>query len=203
MEVVKKSKNKLNEKAMEKEKYIKNEKPYEVIFSPEANKGPKPLEKIAGHQKQKEELIQVVNWFKQYKYWQNKGVSIPKGIVLYGPPGNGKTLIIKEIINYSGVPAFIFKGEMTNVKWGIEKTFEDAKKKGQAIIVFDELNLLLANEERVTKILQDNLDGIKASDGILVIAATNHIHELPFPLLRNGRFDTIIHVPNPTTDEAF
>ncbi len=175
---------------------------YELIYASKLEEGEIPLGRVIGHENQKKELLSVIDWFKHSKELKAKGVSIPRGILLFGEPGNGKSLLIKEIIRCSEAPVFVFQGEQTNVVEGIVETFKKAREAGHAIIVFDELDLLINKERRVIRALQENLDGVESSDDILVLAATNYIREIPDPLTRHGRLEKLIKVPYPTGPEA-
>ena len=175
---------------------------YEIIYASKLEEGEIPLGKVIGHENQKKEILSVIDWFKSSKELKAKGVSIPKGVILFGEPGNGKSLLIKEIIRCCGCPVFVFQGEQTNVVEGIVETFKKAREAGHAIIVFDELDLLINKERRVVRALQENLDGVESEDDILVLAATNYLRDIPAPLLRNGRLEKLIKIPYPTGEEA-
>lgn len=175
---------------------------YQLINATKLEEGEEPLCRVIGHENQKKELLSVIDWFKHSKELKAKGVSIPKGVILFGQPGNGKSLLIKEIIRCSEAPVFVFQGEQTNVVEGICETFKKAREAGHAIIVFDELDLLINKERRVVRALQENLDGVESEDDILVLAATNYIREIPDPLLRHGRLEKLIKIPLPTGEEA-
>lgn len=175
---------------------------YELIYSHGLSEGEEPLANVVGHVNQKKELLNVIDWFKRSKELKAKGVSIPKGCVLFGEPGNGKSLLIKEIIKCIDAPVFILKGDETNVVAGITEMFAKARETGHAVVIIDELDLLLNRERRVIRALQENLDGVESSDDILVLAATNYIREIPDPLLRNGRLEKLIKIPYPTGSEA-
>ena len=146
---------------------------YQLIDATKLEEGEEPLGRVIGHENQKKELLSVIDWFKHSKELKAKGVSIPKGVILFGQPGNGKSLMIKEIIRCSEAPVFVFQGEQVNVVEGICETFKKAREAGHAIIVFDELDLLINKERRVVRALQENLDGVESEDDILVLAATN------------------------------
>lgn len=180
----------------------KNKQSYEVIYNHGLDEGEKPLERVVGHVNQKKELLDVIDWFKRSKELKAKGVSIPKGVILFGEPGNGKSLLIKEIIRCIDAPVFILKGDETNIVAGITETFAKARETGHAVVVIDELDLLINRERRVIRALQENLDGVESSDDILVLAATNYIREIPDPLLRNGRLEKLIKIPFPSGEEA-
>ncbi len=175
---------------------------YQLINATKLEDGEEPLGRVIGHVNQKKELLSVIEWFKRSKELKAKGVSIPKGVILFGQPGNGKSLMIKEIIRCSEAPVFVFQGEQANVVEGICETFKKAREAGHAIIVFDELDLLINKERRVVRALQENLDGVESEDDILVLAATNYIREIPDPLLRHGRLEKLIKIPFPTGEEA-
>ena len=175
---------------------------YQLIYASKLEEGEQPLGRVIGHENQKKELLSVIEWFKHSKELKEKGVSIPKGVILFGEPGNGKSLLIKEIIRCCEAPVFVFQGEQINVVEGICETFKKAREAGHAIIVFDELDLLINKERRVVRALQENLDGVESSDDILVLAATNYMREIPDPLLRHGRLEKLIKIPYPTGEEA-
>ena len=180
----------------------KHKQSYELIYNHGLEEGEEPLSKVIGHANQKKELLDVINWFKRSKELKSKGVSIPKGCILFGEPGNGKSLLIKEIIRCIDAPVFILKGDETNIVAGITEIFAKARETGHAVVVIDELDLLINKERRVIRALQENLDGVESSDDILVLAATNYIREIPEPLLRNGRLEKLIKVPYPSGEEA-
>ena len=192
------------EMKVENEEEIINENDlcYELTNREKLKEGEEPLSRVVGHDNQKKELLLVIDWFNRSKELKEKGVSIPKGIVLFGEAGNGKSLFIKEIIRCVDAPVFVFKGEQTNVVAGVVEVFKKAREAGHAIIVFDELDLLINKERRVIRALQENLDGVESSDDILVIAATNNMRDIPDPLYRNGRLEKLIRVPRPTGKEA-
>ncbi len=160
------------------------------------------LANIIGHAEQKKELLAIIDWFNRSEELKAKGVSIPKGVVLFGKPGNGKSLLIKELIQLVNVPVFIYRVEEENIILGIEKMFESARKVGKAIVVIDELDLLIDKEKRVIRTLQESLDGVESSDNILVLTATNNISDIPDALMRNGRLEKLIRIPNPSALEA-
>lgn len=187
------------------EEYVENKKDmpsYELVYGSKLEKDEQPLSRVIGHDNQKKELLLVMDWFKRSKELKSKEISIPKGVILFGSPGNGKSLLIKEIIRCLDAPVFVFQGEQENIVEGIIETFKKAREAGHAIIVFDELDLLIDRDRRVIRALQENLDGVESDDDILVLAATNEINEIPHALIRNGRLEKLIKVPYPTGEEA-
>ena len=197
-EIIEKGNEEVDKETKDKEE---GTKAYELVYATKAD-DEEPLSKVIGHESQKKEILLVIDWFKRSKELKAKGVSIPKGILLFGEPGNGKSLLIKEIIKFVGAPVFIFQGEQANVVEGIVEMFKKAREAGHAIIVIDELDLLINRERRVLRALQENLDGVESSDDILVLAATNDLDEIPEALLRNGRLEKLIKIPYPTGEEA-
>ncbi len=189
----------LENKPKEKE----NKYPYEFISPQKLNEEEQPLSRVVGHENQKKELLNVIDWFKRSRELKAKGLSTPHGTLLFGPAGCGKSMLIKEIIKCCEAPVFVFKGEKDNaIVEGIVDTFKKARETGHAIVVFDELNLLINKERRVIRALQECMDGVESDDNILVLAATNDLDDIPGPLLRHGRFDKLIHIPYPKGKDA-
>lgn len=176
--------------------------PFEVVNDNKLKDGETPLGNVIGYQEQKKEILNVIDWFSHSKELKSKGVTIPKGIILYGEPGNGKSLLIREIIKCCNCPVFIYRENRMDTSVAIYETFTKARKTGHAIVVFDELDLLIDNDCRVKRVLQDNLDGIKTNDDILVLAATNDIDRIPYPLLRSGRLEKRINISYPTEEDS-
>ena len=160
---------------MENNETVKTIIPYDLIAASKYESSEEPLSKVIGHTTQKEILKSVIEWFKKANEYKEKGVEIPKGILMYGEPGNGKSLLMKEAIKYAEAPTLVFKGEIDNISEGIEETFKKAKEIGHCIIVIDELDLLIDRDSKATRILQDNLDGVDSVTDFLVLCATNNI----------------------------
>lgn len=149
---------------------------------------------VIGQKLALDEIYNIITWFKNSKELSKRGVSIPRGILLHGNPGDGKTLIMKEIVDSINVPTFTISGSNSNVVEEVQQTFKKARKEEQAIVLIDEIDLLINKEKRVIRVLQENLDGVESKDNVLVIAATNYLNEIPYPLTRNGRLEKIIGI---------
>ena len=176
--------------------------PYDLVAAKTYDLNEKPLSKVIGHDAQKEILISVIQWFKKANEYKKKGVDIPKGILMYGDPGNGKSLLMKEAIKYAEAPTLVFKGEIENISEGLEEMFKKAKEIGHCVIVIDELDLLIDRDNKATRILQDNLDGVDSPVDFLVLCATNNMWLIPDALKRCGRLEKVLRIPAPNGEEA-
>lgn len=182
---------------------IENPIPAPVYIDLEFERSENPFSGVVGHEKQKKELLNVLDWFKRSSELRAKGVTVPKGIILFGKPGNGKSLLMKGIIENAGLPVFVYRGEgVSTVEEGIVELFNKAKQVDKALIVMDELDLLIDDDKRVTRVLQENLDGVASNDNILVLAATNDIYDIPDAILRSGRLEKRISIDKPSEEEC-
>lgn len=152
---------------------------------------------VYGYQEVKEELNRVKNWYENKDFLTNPKITLPKGILLYGEPGNGKTLFVREFINNFDCPKFIIEGRNENTALEIKRVFEKAKNEEFAIVVIDELELLVPEDSKEQRILQQELDGVEQKGSILVIATANRISRVGSPLKRPGRFDKKIEIDEP------
>lgn len=160
------------------------------------------LDEVIGLEEQKKELLNVISWFKNSQYYHDKGVSIPKGVILFGVPGNGKSLLIRKLLEMVDVPVIIYKGGDALNSTYLNKAFAKARELKKAIIVIDELDLMINKDRRIVRALQENLDGVETNDDILILTATNDLDEIPDALKRNGRLEKLIHVPYPEGKDA-
>ncbi len=175
---------------------------YELLEKKENANVEEVFKQVIGHESQKKELLVVLDWFKRSKKLKEKGISIPRGVILFGEPGNGKSLLIKCVIECCEAPVLIFRGNNENIPGGIIETFNKAKELGHALIVIDEIDLLINKDARTIRALQECLDGVESNDDVLVLTATNDIEMIPAPLLRSGRLEKIMKIPFPTGKEA-
>jgi cell division protease FtsH len=173
---------------------------------------------IAGLKEAKEELIEVVDFLKNPKKYLQIGAKIPRGVLLVGPPGTGKTMLAKAVANESNVPFFSISGsEFVELFVGVGSArvrdlFSTARKAGKAIIFIDEIDsigkirgvgITGGHEEReqtLNQILAE-MDGIGREEGIIVMGATNKPEVLDPALLRPGRFDRRIVLDLPDINE--
>lgn len=169
---------------------------------------------VAGVDEAKEELVEIVDFLKDPGKFQRLGGKIPKGCLLVGPPGTGKTLLARAIAGEAGVPFFTISGsDFVEMFVGVGASrvrdmFEQGKKNAPCIIFIDEIDAVGrhrgaglggGNDEREQTLNQllVEMDGFEANEGVILIAATNRPDVLDPALLRPGRFDRQIVVPNP------
>ena len=169
---------------------------------------------VAGIDEAKEELEEIVDYLKDPMRFQRLGGKIPKGALLVGPPGTGKTLLARAIAGEANVPFFTISGsDFVEMFVGVGASrvrdmFEQAKKNAPCIIFIDEIDAVGrsrgaglggGNDEREQTLNQllVEMDGFESNEGIILIAATNRPDVLDPALLRPGRFDRQVVVPNP------
>ncbi len=169
---------------------------------------------VAGVDEAKEELEEVVEYLKSPIKFQRLGGKIPKGVLLVGPPGTGKTLIARAVAGEANVPFFTISGsDFVEMFVGVGASrvrdmFEQGKKNAPCIIFVDEIDAVGrhrgaglggGNDEREQTLNQllVEMDGFETNEGVILIAATNRPDVLDPALLRPGRFDRQVVVPNP------
>ena len=169
---------------------------------------------VAGVDEEKEELEEIVEFLKNPKKFTDMGARIPKGVLLVGQPGTGKTLLAKAVAGEAGVPFFIISGsDFVEMFVGVGASrvrdlFDEAKKKAPCIIFIDEIDAVGRQrgaglggghderEQTLNQLLVE-MDGFSANEGVIVLAATNRPDVLDKALLRPGRFDRQIVVGSP------
>ncbi len=169
---------------------------------------------VAGIDEAKQELEEIVDYLKDPQKFQRLGGKIPKGVLLVGPPGTGKTLLARAIAGEANVPFFTISGsDFVEMFVGVGASrvrdmFEQGKKNAPCIIFIDEIDAVGrhrgaglggGNDEREQTLNQllVEMDGFEANEGVILIAATNRPDVLDPALLRPGRFDRQVVVPNP------
>src|SRR3989454_4047471 len=168
---------------------------------------------IGGLEGVKKELQEAVEWPLKYpELYKTIGYNMPKGILLHGPSGTGKTLLAKAVATESEANFISVRGPELLSKWvgeserGVREVFRRARQASPCIIFFDEVDALAPTRgmggdsmvtERVVSQLLTELDGIQSLQGVVVLAATNRIDIVDSALLRAGRFDKVIIIPMP------
>jgi cell division protease FtsH len=168
---------------------------------------------VAGVDHAKDDLQEVVEFLQDPHKFERLGGKIPKGVLLVGPPGTGKTLLARAVAGEAGVPFFSISGsDFVEMFVGVGASrvrdmFEQAKKNAPCIIFIDEIdavgrsraNGISGNDERdqTLNAMLVEMDGFETNEGIIIIAATNRADVLDKALLRPGRFDRQVTVPNP------
>ena len=169
---------------------------------------------IGGLEEVKHELQEAVEWPMRFPDMYNKlGHTIPKGVLLHGPSGTGKTMLAKAVATESEANFISVKGPELLSKWvgesekGVREIFRRARQASPCIIFFDEIDSIApirgldglghTSTERMVSQLLTEMDGIDEMHGVVVLAATNRADMIDPALLRPGRFDKIIYVPNP------
>jgi transitional endoplasmic reticulum ATPase len=169
---------------------------------------------IGGLEEVKHELQEAVEWPMRFPDMYNKlGHTIPKGVLLHGPSGTGKTMLAKAVATESEANFISVKGPELLSKWvgesekGVREIFRRARQASPCIIFFDEIDSIApirgldgsghTSTERMVSQLLTEMDGIDEMHGVVVLAATNRADMIDPALLRPGRYDKIIYVPNP------
>ena len=168
---------------------------------------------VAGNEAAKQDLMEVVDFLKEPKKYEKLGAKIPRGVLLAGEPGTGKTLMARAVAGEASVPFFSISGsEFAEMFVGVGASrvrdlFSKAKKNAPSIIFIDEIDAVAhkrdarggagrEDEQTLNQILVE-MDGFDNESGVIVIAATNRVDMLDKALLRPGRFDRHIHVALP------
>ena len=175
-----------------------------------------PWTEIGGLEEVKRELQEAVEWPLRYpNLYKELGHSVPKGILLHGPSGTGKTMLAKAVATESEANFISVKGPELLSKWvgeserGIREIFRRARQASPCVIFFDEIDSIAptrgggmeggvhSSAERMVSQLLTEMDGIQEIHEVVVLAATNRVDMIDTALLRPGRFDKIVYVPKP------
>ena len=169
---------------------------------------------VAGAEEEKAELVEIVEFLKNPKKFNELGARIPKGVMLMGPPGTGKTLLARAVAGEAGVPFFSISGsDFVEMFVGVGASrvrdlFENAKKNAPCIVFIDEIDAVARKrgtglggghderEQTLNQLLVE-MDGFGVNEGIIVMAATNRVDILDPAILRPGRFDRKVGVGRP------
>ena len=183
------------------------------VYEAEEQKTKVTFDDVAGLDEEKEELVEIVDFLKKPKRYIDMGAKTPRGILLYGKPGTGKTLIAKAIAGEANVPFISMSGsEFIEMFAGlgasrVRKLFEKARKLAPCIVFIDEIDAIgsrrtsnsgaeTENNQTLNQLLVE-MDGFSSEETIIVLAATNRPEMLDQALLRPGRFDRQITIPTP------
>ena len=183
------------------------------VYNGEENDTNVRFKDVAGLDEEKNELVEIVDFLKHPKRFLNMGAKVPRGILLCGKPGTGKTLIAKAVAGEAGVPFISMSGsEFIEMFAGlgasrVRKLFEKAKKMAPCIIFIDEIDAIGArrtsnsgaeteNNQTLNQLLVE-MDGFESTETVIVLAATNRPEMLDTALLRPGRFDRQITIQTP------
>jgi cell division protease FtsH len=169
---------------------------------------------VAGIDESREELIDIVTFLKNSEKYKNMGARMPRGVLLVGDPGTGKTLLAKAIAGEAGVPFFTTSGsEFVEVFVGVgasrvRSLFKKARQKAPCIVFIDEIDAAgrkrnagsgggeMEQDQTLNQLLVE-MDGFAAAEGVVVLGATNRVDVLDPALTRPGRFDRHVNVPRP------
>jgi len=183
------------------------------VYNGEENDTKVRFKDVAGLEEEKNELVEIVDFLKHPKRFSSMGAKVPRGILLCGKPGTGKTLIAKAVAGEAGVPFISMSGsEFIEMFAGlgasrVRKLFEKAKKMAPCIIFIDEIDAIGArrtsnsgaeteNNQTLNQLLVE-MDGFESTETVIVLAATNRPEMLDTALLRPGRFDRQITIQTP------
>jgi transitional endoplasmic reticulum ATPase len=177
---------------------------------------PSPWDEVGGLEEAKQALIESVEWPLNYpEAFESVGIRPPKGVLLYGLPGTGKTMLVKALATESNLNFISIKGPELISKWvgeserAIREVFRKARQASPALIFFDEIDSIVPARgsgsethvtERVVSQFLTELDGLEELKDVVIIAATNRPDLLDRSLLRPGRFDRMICIPMPDID---
>jgi transitional endoplasmic reticulum ATPase len=175
-------------------------------------------DQVGGLEEVKERLKESIEWpLTKPEMFEHFGINPPRGIVLFGAPGTGKTLIAKAIANEAKANFITIKGPELISKWvgesekAVREVFKKAKQSSPSIVFLDEFESIAGMRRtsdgsgsdvmnRVVNQLLSSMDGVEGMEGVIVVAATNRPEMIDPALLRSGRFERVLHIPPPDRD---
>jgi len=153
------------------------------------NKNDTFLPKVYGLNEVKEELRLIHGWYKDPDTMGKRKSMLPKGLLFYGRPGSGKTMLMREFSRRFDCPVYEIEGNSKSVENELLEVYEKASKEAMAIVVIDEMDKLVRKDDKLSRILQAQLDGFREKPCVLTLATANERRDIPEALLREGRFD--------------
>jgi len=158
-----------------------------------------PFSDIAGYEEEKSILKEIIGWYKNKKIVNNKSLTLPKGILLHGPCGTGKTAFAWAFAEALNVPCYTVDSEKEKTSEDVVATVGKAKENPLSVVFIDEIDLLLNNDVLAVRTLRKAMD---EHDNIIFLATTNNFMDIDYALKRKGRFDCHIEIDFPTKEEA-
>lgn len=170
------------------------------------------LDSIKGYEEEKKEINKFINLLQNFDVYKEKGIYVPRGLILQGPPGCGKTLFAKAIATSCNLHFYNFQADSSGEKTlnKLIETFKIAREDSPSIIYIDEIDKLVGRRyfssdivRSLTQFLLTELDGLDTKEGLMLIASTNEYNSIPESLLRSGRMDKRIKIGYPDTASRY
>lgn len=173
------------------------------------------FDEIGGMHQAKEQMMAIIELLEHPDIYRKWGASPPKGVILYGPPGCGKTLLVSALASEINAEFMHIKSTDIVSKWygeaeqNLKAIFDQAKARGgKVVLFFDEIDGLFPDREgayeatqKTVSVFLDNIGGLEDNDNIMIVAATNRLQSLDSAIVRAGRFDLVIEVPLPDRED--
>jgi hypothetical protein len=186
---------------------------YDPAAGVERGEEPTSFADVGGQDSARAELETICLAVRQPDAFRAWGARPPRGVLLYGPPGTGKTLLARALAHEAGARFLQVRATDVVSKWygeaerRVQQVFDRARSEAPAVVFFDEIDALARNRElsheathRMVSTFLENMDGLRETEGVIVLAATNRPEAVDEALLRPGRFDRLVEVPLPDRD---